>query len=86
MISSAQFRITEYVGPSVGEQDAIRPVYHSLPMCLRDASGFAAALSYARGAYVHVVPDVPEETYREWWYAGSIWREGNVPPISGGGL
>ena len=86
MISNAQFRITEYVGPSLGERVAIRPVYHSMPMCLRDASRFAAALSYARGAYVEVAPDVAEETYREWWYAGSIWREADVPPIYGGGL
>jgi hypothetical protein len=86
MTSSAQFRITEYVGPSAGEQNLIRPVYHSMPMCLRDASRFAAALSYARGAYVQVAPDVAEETYREWWYAGSIWREADVPPIYGGGL
>ena len=85
MTSTALFRITEYVGPSIGERDVIRPVYHSLPMCLRDASRFAAALSYARGAYVQVAPDVPEETYREWWYAGSIWKQANVPPIYGGG-
>jgi hypothetical protein len=86
MISSAQFRITEYEGQRIGRPGEIRPVYHSLPMCLRDASRYAAALSYARGAYVQVVPDVPEETYKEWWFAGSIWREANVPPISGGGL
>jgi hypothetical protein len=86
MISSAQFRITEYVGPSLGEQEVIRPVYNSLPMCLRDASRFAAALSYARGAYVQVVPDTPQESYREWWFAGSIWQESSVPPIQGGAL
>ena len=84
MISSTHFRITEYVGPSPGEQDLIRPVYHSLRMCLRDASRFAAALSYARGAYVEVAPDIAEEIYREWWFAGSIWKEENVPPIFGG--
>ena len=84
MISSAQFRITEYVGPSPGEQGVIRTIYHSLPMCLRDASRFAAALSYARGAYVEVAPDMAQETYREWWFAGSIWKEENVPPIFGG--
>jgi hypothetical protein len=86
VISNAQFRITEYEGPSLGQAEVIRPVYHSLPMCLRDASRFAAALSYARGAYVLVAPDIAEETYREWWYAGSIWREANVPPIHGGAL
>jgi len=82
--SSAQFRITEYVGPSASEQNLLRPVYHSMPMCLRDASRFAEALSYARGGYVQVAPDVAEETYREWWHAGSIWKEENVPPIHGG--
>ena len=86
MISSAQFRITEYVGPSLGGQDVIRPVYHSLPMCLRDASRFAAALSYARGAYVQVVPDTEAETYREWWFCGSIWKLANIPQIRGGAV
>ena len=84
MTLSAQFRITEYVGPSAGEQNLIRPVYHSMPMCLRDASRFAEALSYARSAYVQVAPDVAEEVYREWWYSGSMWKEENVPPIHGG--
>jgi hypothetical protein len=83
VVSSAQFRITEYAGPSVGGPAAIRPVYYSLPMCLRDASRFAAALSYARGAYVRVAADTREETYQEWWYAGSIWKQADVPPIGG---
>jgi hypothetical protein len=86
VISSAQFRITEYEGPRIGGQEEIRPVYYSLPMCLRDASRYAAALSYARCAYVQVTPDTAEETYREWWYAGSIWKQASVPPIRGGGL
>ena len=86
MISAAQFRITEYAGPSRLGQTAIRPVYNSAGMCLRDASRFAAALSYARGAYVQVMPETPEETYQEWWFAGSIWRQADVPPIHGGGL
>jgi hypothetical protein len=86
MISSAQFRITEYADYTHTRQGGIRPVYHSLAMCLRDASRFAAALSYARGAYVQVVAAMPEETYKEWWYAGSIWRQVDVPPIYGGGL
>ena len=86
MISSAQFRITEYADYTHTRQGEIYPVYQSLTMCLRDASRFAAALSYARGAYVRVAPDVPEETYREWWYAGSIWKAASVPPIYGGGL
>jgi hypothetical protein len=55
-------------------------------MCLRDASRFAAALSYSRGAYVHVLADVLEETHEEWWYAGSIWKKASVPPICRGGL
>ena len=54
-----------------------------MPMCLRDASRFAEALSYARGVFVQVAPDVAEETYREWWFGGSIWKEENVPPIHG---
>lgn len=84
MVSSAQFRITEYAGPSLGGPEVIRPVYHSLPMCLHDASRFAAALSYARGAYVRVSPDSAAETYQEWWFAGSIWKAADVPPIRGG--
>ena len=84
MISNAQFRITEYEGPRVGGPEEIRPVYHSLPMCLRDASRFAAALSYARGAYVHVTSEATGETYQEWWFAGSIWKQANIPSIRGG--
>lgn len=83
MISSAQFRVTEYEGAMVGMPDEIHPIYRSRPMCLRDASRFAAALSYARGAYIRVEPDTPGETYREWWLAGTIWREADVPPICG---
>jgi hypothetical protein len=85
VISSAQFRIIEYSGPSCGGPVSIRPVYQSLPMCLKDASRFAAALSYARGAYVRVAADGPAEAYQEWWYAGSIWKQANVPTIAGGG-
>lgn len=85
MMSSAQFRVTEYEGAQIGEPDSIRPVYQSSPpMCLRDASRFAAALSYARGAYVQVVPDTPAETYQEWWCAGTLWNSANVPPVKGG--
>jgi hypothetical protein len=84
MISSAQFRVMEYEGAALGEQDEIRPVYRSLPMCLKDASRFAAALSYARGAYVRVAPDTAGETYQEWWCAGAIWKQADVPPIRGG--
>jgi hypothetical protein len=86
VISCAQFRIVEYEAPRLGGPEAIRPVYHSLSMCLRDASRFAAALSYSRGAYVHVLADVLEETHEEWWYAGSIWKKASVPPICRGGL
>ena len=77
MMSPALFRVTEYSQ----RQCAISPVYESLAMCLHDASRFAAALSYARGAYVHV--DSHETTYQEWWYAGSIWEHADVPPIGG---
>lgn len=85
MISSGQFRVIEYENvAALGEPDEIRPVYSSLAMCLKDASRFAAALSYARGAYVHVVPDTVGEAYQEWWCAGWIWREADVPPRIGG--
>lgn len=81
MISSALFRVIEYEGPAVGQPDEIRPAYRSLPMCLKDASRFAAALSYARGAYVQVLSDAVEETYQEWWRAGAIWKQTDVPPV-----
>jgi hypothetical protein len=77
MMSSALFRITEYAQ----RHSAISPVYESLAMCLHDASRFAAALSYARGAYVNVASQ--ETSYQEWWFAGSIWKQANVPPIGG---
>jgi hypothetical protein len=78
MMSSALFCVTEYAQ----RLSAISPVYVSLAMCLHDASRFAAALSYARGAYVRVNSE--ETTYQEWWFAGSIWKQANVPPIRGG--
>lgn len=84
MVSNAQFRITEYATHAVGEPEQIRSVYQSLPMCLRDASRFAAALSYARGAFVQVIPAQSDETYREWWYAGTITKQADIPPIRGG--
>lgn len=85
MISTGQFRVIEYENTAaIRKPDEIRPVYRSQPMCLRDASRFAAALSYARGAYVQVVPETAEETYQEWWFAGWIWREADVPPKIGG--
>lgn len=80
MISTARFRITEYECRN-GNSELIIGVYQSQPMCLRDAGRFAAALSYARGAYVEVEPVSTEETYHEWWYAGAIWRETSVPPV-----
>jgi hypothetical protein len=83
VISSAMFRVTEYEGPRVNGPEAIHPVYQSRPMCLRDASRFAAALSHARGAYVQVIPDTKDETYGEWWYAGSLWSKEMVPPTCG---
>lgn len=81
MFSRALFRVVEYGGPAVEEPNEIPPVYRSLPMCLKDASSFAAPLSYARGAYVRVVADTAEETYQEWWRAGAIWRQTDVPPV-----
>ena len=80
MMASAFFRVTEYAH----RQGEIARVYCSLPMCLKDASRYAAALSYARGAYVQVSADSSGESYGEWWYAGAIWRSADIPPIHGG--
>jgi len=77
MMSSALFRVTEYSQ----RQSAISPVYESLAMSLHDASRFAAALSYARGAYVRV--NSQETPYQEWWFAGAIWKQADVPSIGG---
>ena len=77
MVSDALFCVTEYAE----RKSAISPVYESLAMCLHDASRFAAALSYARGAYVHVSSQAT--TYQEWWYAGCIWKASAIPPIGG---
>jgi hypothetical protein len=81
MADSAQFRVTEYIQHSLGGQNAIRAVYYSLPMSLRDASRFAAVLSYARSTYVNIASQ--ETTYQEWWFAGSISKQADVPPIGG---
>jgi hypothetical protein len=89
VVSTALFRITEYeqVGPddrvfSNPEDISLRAKYHSGSFGLRDASRFAAALSYARGAYVSVVPAEPDrEKYHEWWYAGALWNSASVPYI-----
>lgn len=83
MTSASQFNITEYGCLTAVTGTEIHSVYRSLGMCLRDASRFAAALSYARSAYVQVVPNTPGETYEEWWYAGAIWKQADVPPICG---
>jgi hypothetical protein len=84
MISSALFQVREFEGPCLGGPEQIRPVNQSRPMCLRDASKFAAALSNARGAYVEVTSDTSGETYYEYWYAGSLWKSVYIPPIRGG--
>jgi hypothetical protein len=84
MISSALFRVMEFEGLRLGGPEQIRSIYQSQPMCLRDASRFAAALSYARGAFVEVVSSTLDESYCEWWYAGSLWKSVHVPPIRGG--
>jgi hypothetical protein len=89
VVSTALFRITEYeqVSPydlvfSNPEDISLRLKYQSGSFGLRDASRFAAALSYARGAYVSVVSAEPEkEKYHEWWYAGALWNSASVPPI-----
>ena len=79
MMSSALFRVTEYAQ----RRGEIARVYCSLPMCLRDASRFAAALSYAHGAFVQVSALTGEDN-GEWWYAGAISRSSDIPPIHGG--
>lgn len=66
MISNAPFRVTEYTN---GEKpDGVH--YVSGSMSLRDASRFAAALSYAQGVFCAVSSDA--DTYRELWQAGAI--------------
>jgi hypothetical protein len=80
MISNGKFSVQEFEGERNGVTDQIVASFCSRPMCLRDASRFAAALSYARGAYVEVVPEAYGD-YHEWWYAGSIWRESLVPAV-----
>lgn len=80
MVSSGLFRVTEYECSRLNSEEIIA-VYESQPMCLRDAGRFAAALSYARGAYIEVEPVSMEETYHEWWYAGTICRETSAPPV-----
>jgi hypothetical protein len=86
--SAALFRVTEYeqFGPddvifANPEDIRLRLKYQSGALRLRDASRFAAALSYARGAYISVVPaDPDEEDYQEWWLAGWLWNSARVPP------
>jgi hypothetical protein len=79
-MSSALFIVTEYAQ----RQGDIARVFCSLPMCLKDASRFAAALSYAHGAYCQVSAVSTGENYGEWWYAGAISRSSDIPPINGG--
>jgi hypothetical protein len=75
---TAQFQITEY--EQVGNPPTLRFLYQSAAMRFRDASRFAAALSYAMGAYVSVIASEPnEEAYYEWWFAGALWQVGLVP-------
>jgi hypothetical protein len=80
MISSSLFRVTEYECGKLNSEELIA-VFESQPMCLRDAGRFAAALSYARGAYVEVEATSCRESCYEWWYAGSLSRDDLVPPI-----
>jgi hypothetical protein len=89
VISPAFFKVTEYeqVGEdgqlfTPPEQIRLRQFYQSGQMVLRDASRFAAALSYARGTYVSATPaDRTDEPHREWWFAGALWNVHKVPPI-----
>jgi len=73
------YQITEY--EQVGYPPTLRFLHQSGTMGLRDASRFAAALSYSLGEYVSVISSDPGEyPYYEWWYAGALWRIGAVPP------
>jgi hypothetical protein len=65
VISAAQFHVTEYRN-GIGTPDEV--AYVSQPMCLRDASRFAAALSAARGVFCTVTSD--DDDYQETWQAG----------------
>ena len=78
MVSNELFQVREYEAMGI-EGKEIRPVYLSQPMCLRDASRFAGALSYARGAYVEVISG--NDSYKEWWYAGALWSAAKIPTI-----
>ena len=80
MIPSALFVVTEYTH----RHGEIARVYRSLPMCLKDASRFAEALSCAHRGYVQVSADAPSDGYHEWWFAGVIWRSSTGPAVRGG--
>ena len=75
--SRALFCVTLYAQ----RQSFISPVQQYVAMCLCEASCFAAALSRAWGAYVQVSSQ--ETDYQEWWFAGSIRKQADVPPIGG---
>jgi hypothetical protein len=69
------FQITEY--EQVGYPPTLKFNYQSGPMRFRDASKYAAALSFALGGYVSVIAVNPKEEPRyEWWYGGALWRVG----------
>ena len=69
------FQITEY--EQVGYPPTLKFNYQSGPMRFRDASKYAAALSFALGGYVSVIAVDPKEEPRyEWWYGGALWRVG----------
>jgi hypothetical protein len=75
----ALYQITEY--EQVGYPPTLRFLHQSGTLGLRDASRFAAAISYALGEYVSVISSDPvDNPYYEWWYAGALWRVGCVPP------
>ncbi|HXP82607.1 MAG TPA: hypothetical protein VN976_22095 [Verrucomicrobiae bacterium] len=71
MISNANFQVLEYEWTSA----QLVLVYRSSdtkPLCLRDASRMAAALSYAKRTFVQVLSVTPGELYTEWWYGGHL--------------
>jgi|SRR5579864_3661129 len=82
MFSNANFLVIEYEQRNEGLQVAYESSRRR-PMCLSDASRFAAALSYAKGAHVQVLPVTSGETYMEWWFAGRHDSEPRIKITSG---
>ena len=75
----ALYQVTEY--ELVGYPPTLRFLRQSGTMGLGDASRFACSLSFSFGECVSVISSEPvENPHYEWWYAGTLWRVGLVPP------